>query len=69
MTIWHSQLQRGEVVRFVSVVLHLANGESRAYEVGKDEMEVFSEQPRAISESDLASVRSISDNKEDGVAK
>lgn len=60
--IWHPQLQRGEVVRSVSVVLHLANGESRSYAVGEDQVEIFATQPQPVAETDIEPKRRVQES-------
>lgn len=47
MVVWSKDSKRDEVVRDVSVVLHLANGWDEVYSVG-EELEVLSEQPVAV---------------------
>ena len=51
--VWHSGNQREEVVRAVSVVLHLANGESQSFTVGEDEVEVLKTQPDPVKAAEL----------------
>lgn len=65
--IWHKGLGREEVVRDVSVVLHMANGEDLVYRVGSDEIEVIAEQPSAPKARDLPKPRTIPDPEDETV--
>lgn len=47
MVVWSKDSKRDEVVRDVSVVLHLANGWDEVYK-SNDEIEVLSEQPSPV---------------------
>jgi hypothetical protein len=53
ITIWHPDLQRTEVVRDVVVVLQLANGESRSYKVGQDQVDILKDQPDLLKEAEI----------------
>lgn len=57
--IWHKGLQRDEVVRDVSVVLHMANGEDLVYHVGLDEVELLAEQPSIPAPEEIEPERPV----------
>lgn len=63
--VWLPDLQRTEVVRDVVVVLNLANGESRPYIVGEDEIEVVPPLPPP-DEKDLPEPIAIPDEQTEG---
>lgn len=51
--VWSKQAGVDEVVRGVSVVLHLANGTDEVYKVGEEEIEVLAEQPQPLTLTDI----------------
>jgi hypothetical protein len=65
--IWHSGNQREEVVRAVSVVLHLANGESQTYSVGTDEVELLKVQPDPVKQAELLIAKETPDEAKERI--
>lgn len=63
--VWLPDLQREEVVRNVHIVLQLANGESRSYVVGEDEIEEVPP-PAPIKAEDLPKPIQEGTPKEEG---
>ena len=63
--VWVSERQKEDVVRNVIVVLQLANGESKSFVVGEDEIEVV-DPPEIPTVEDLPKEVPLEDDKEEG---
>ena len=61
---WSRDAKSEQVIRDVSVVVHYANGYDETYRVGRDEIEILSEQPKQLPKSALLREPSIVEEQE-----
>ena len=62
--IWHKGNQSEEVIRNVTVVAQLANGESQSYLVGVEEIEVLKEQPSPVAKGKIMAEKDLPEEAE-----